>query len=91
MSRTNMLHVGERPRRITERIKDHNGREHTMYVPKHSIGKSHKIVNTTDFEIIDKNVHNNKRKRKIAEALWIKELRSTSNMQEKSVQLNLFN
>ena len=83
-------YVGESPRRITERIKDHNGRDHTSYVPKHSIEKSHKNGNTTYFEIIDKNFHNNKRKRKIAEALWIKELRPTLNTQEKSIQLNLF-
>ena len=84
-------YVGESARRITERIKDHNGRDHTSQVWNHSIEKSHKNVNTIDFKIIDKNFHNNKRKRKIAEALWIKDLRPTLSTQEKSIQLKLFN
>ena len=84
-------YAGESARRITERIKDHNGRDHTSQVWNHSIEKSHKNVDTIDFKIIDKNFHNNKRKRKIAEALWIKGLRTALNMQEKSIQLKLFN
>ena len=83
-------YVGESARRITKRIKDHNDRDHTSHVLKHSIEKSHTNVNTTDFKIIDKNFHNNKRKWKIAQALWIKDLRPTLNTQEKSIQLKLF-
>ena len=78
-------YVGESARRITERIKDHNGRDHTSQVWNHSIEKSHKNVNTIDFKIIDKKFHNNKRKRKIAEVLWIKDLRPTLKTQEKSI------
>ena len=59
-------YVGESARRITERIKDHNSRDHTSQVCNHSIEKSHKNVNTLDFKIIDKNFHNNKRKRKLS-------------------------
>ena len=84
-------YVGESARRIIERIKDHNDRDHTSHVLKHSIEKSHKNVNTIEFEIIGKNFHNSKRKRKIAEALWVKDLRPTLNTQEKSMQLKLFN
>ena len=83
--------MGESARRITERIKDHNGRGHTSHVWNHSIRKSHKNVNTINFKIFDKYFHNNKRKPKIAEALWIKDLRPTLNTQEKSIQLKLFN
>ena len=53
-------YVGESAHRITERIKDHNGRDHTSHVLKHSIEKSHDNVNTIDFKIIDKNSHNDK-------------------------------
>ena len=49
--------------------------ETTCQVRNHSKEKSHKNVNAIDFKIIDKNFRNNKRKRKIAEALWIKDLR----------------
>ena len=84
-------YVRESARRITERIKDHNGRDHTSQVWNDSIEKSHKNINTIDFKISDKNFHNNKRKRKIAKALLIKGLRPTLNTPEKSIQLKLFN
>ena len=58
-------YVGESARRI----KDHDGRDHTSHVLKHSIEKSYKDVNTIDFKIIDKNFHNSTRKQKIAEAI----------------------
>ena len=80
----------ESARRIEERIKDYNVRDHTSQVWNHSIEKSHNNFSTTDFKIIDQNFHNNKQKLKISEALWIKDLRSTLNTHEKSVQLKLF-
>ena len=46
-------YVGESACQIAERIKDHNGRNHTLQVWSHSIEKSHKNVNTIDFKIID--------------------------------------
>ena len=72
-------------------LKKSCGRDPTSHVLKHRTEKSHKNVNTIDFKIIDKNFHNNKRKRKIAEALWIKDLRPTLNTHKKSIQLKLFN
>ena len=68
-------YVGQSARRIIERIKDHNARDHTSHVLKHNIEKSHKNVNTIDFKITDKNFHYNKRKSKIAEALSIEHAR----------------
>ena len=62
-------YLGERARSITERTKDHNGTDDTLQVSYHSIERSHKNVNTIAFKITDKNFHNNKRKRKIAEGL----------------------
>ena len=84
-------YVGESARQITERIKDHNGRDHTLQVWNDSIERSHKNINTIDFEIINKNFHNDKQKQKIVKALWIKDLKPTLNTQEKSIQLKLFN
>ena len=78
-------YVGESAHRITERIKYHCSRDNSSHVLKHGIEKSHKNVNIIDFKIIDKNFHNNKRKPKIAEALWIKDIRPTLNTQEKSI------
>ena len=48
-------YVGESPNLITERIKDHSGRDHTLHVLKHSIEMSHKNVKIIDLKIIDKN------------------------------------
>ena len=75
-------YVGESARRITERIKDHSGRDHTSHVLKHSIEKSHKNINIIDFKTIYKDFHNNKRKRKTVDALWIKDLNPTLNTQK---------
>ena len=70
---------------------DHSGRDHTSHMVKHNIETSHTDVNTANFKIIDINFINNKKKRKFAESLWIKDLRPTLNIQEKSVPLKLFN
>ena len=84
-------YVGETGRRIIDRIKDHNGRDHAAHMVKHNIETSPTDVNTANFKIIDMNFSNCKRKRKIAESLWIKDLRPTLNVQEKSIPLKLFN
>ena len=57
---------------------------------KHNIETSHD-VHTANFKIIDMNFSNNKRKRKIAESVWIKDLRPILKVQEISVALKLFN
>ena len=61
-------YVGETERRIIERIKDHQGRDHHSHVLKHSIEKSHERVNMKDFEILSK-AHRHNYNRKITEAL----------------------
>ena len=57
---------------------------------KHNIETSHTDVNPADFKIINMNFSNNKRKRTIAESLWIKYPRPTLNVQEKSILLKLY-
>ena len=71
-------YVEESAHWIIERTKNHNGRDHTSHVLKHSIEKSHKNVSTIRmlklliriFVIIYKNGD-------IAKELWIKGLRPT--------------
>ena len=46
---------------------------------------------TANFEVIGRGYRNNARRRKIAEALLVKKLKPTLNIQEKSVPLKLFN
>ena len=72
---------GETGRRIIERIKDHSGRDHALHMVKHKIEASYTAVNTANFKIIEMNFSNNKRKRKIAVSLRIKELRPALNVQ----------
>ena len=82
--------VVETGRRIIERIKDDSGRDHASHMVKHNIETSHAVVNTANFKVTDMNVNNNKRKWTIAKSLWIKDLRPTLNVQEKSIPLKLF-
>ena len=84
-------YVGESGRMVIERIKDHSSRDHASHMVKHNIETSHTDVNTANFKIIDMNFSNNKKRQKIAESLWIKDLRPTLDVQEKSVPLKLFN
>ena len=53
--------------------------------------KEHQCLQNKDFVIISSGCRNNTVKRKISEALWIKDLRATLNRQEKSIKLKLFN
>ena len=83
--------VGETGRMIIEKIKDHSDRDHALHMVKHNFETSHNDVYSVNFKIIDISFSNNKRKRKITESLWIKDLRPTLNVQEKSIPLKLFN
>ena len=86
-----MTYIGEVGRRITERIKDQNGRDKNSHMVKHSIETGHDAVTSHNFKIIGNGYRNNNKKRKIAEALFIKEYKPPLNVQEKSVPLKLLN
>ena len=73
--------------KIKDRIEDHSGRDDASHM-KHNIEISHIDV---IFKINDMNLINNKRKQKIAESLWINDLRPTLNVREKLIPLKLFN
>ena len=64
---------------------------HASHMVKHNTETSHTDVNTANFKITDMDFSNNKRKRKIAESLRIKDLRPRLNVQEKSIPLKLLN
>ena len=76
-------YVGKTGRRIIERIKNHSSRDHASRMVKHNIETSHTDVTTANFEIIDLNFSNNKRKQEIAKSLWIKDPRPKLNVNEK--------
>ena len=84
-------YIGESARRIIERVKDHGGRDTKSHVLKHSSEKEHAEVTQEDFKIIGSNFKNNRLKRKVAEALLIKQKRPSLNVQVQSVRLKLLN
>ena len=58
---------------------------------KHWIESGHKPLEAVNYKIISTGYRKNTMKRKLSEALLIKELKPTLNIQEKSVPLKLFN
>ena len=83
----NENYIGESARRLDERMKDHNGRDRNFHLFRHSVESRHDPVLKNDFRIIGKGYRNNTRRRKIAEALFIKKMRPSLDIQEKSVKL----
>ena len=72
-------------------MKDHNGRDFNSYLFKHLVESGHDPVLKCDFRIIGKGYRNNACSRKIVEALFIKKMKPSLNIQEKSVKLELLN
>ena len=68
-------------------MKDHNGRDRNSHLFKHSVESRHDPVLINDFKIIGKGYRNNTCIRKVDEALFIKKMKPSLNIQEKSVKL----
>ena len=85
-------YIGEIPWRLkkSERVKDHNEHDKSSHLVEHSIESGHDPVCHRNFRILDKG-YSNTFKRKVAEVLFIKKHKSSLNVQEKSVKLELFN
>ena len=84
-------YIGETAWRISERVKDHAGKDVHSHLFKHAVESGHKVLDVTNYSIIGKGYGNNIKKRKIAEALLIKEIKPTLNRQDQSIALRLFN
>ena len=84
-------YIGECARRLYERVKDYNGRDHSSHLVKHAGDTGHLPVDTANFEVIGRGYRNNTRSSKDAEALLVKKLKPTLNIQEKPIPLKLFN
>ena len=74
-------------RQLNKRVKDCNGRDRNSHLFKHSVESRHDPVLKIDFRIIRKGYGNNTRRRKTAEALFIKKVKASLNIQENSVKL----
>ena len=86
-------YIGESGIRTAGRVKGHNRRGSKSHILKHSLETGHERVKSSDFSIIYKNFNGNKRKRKIAEFLFNKQLRPTLNIQifNNFLAFNLYN
>ena len=82
-------YIGEAKRRLFERVKDHNGRDFNSHLLKHALGNN-QHVSEKDFKISGNGFRGNNKKRKAAEALLIREIKPTLNIQDQSVPLQLF-
>ena len=84
-------YVGEIARRILDRVLDHTEKDINSHLYKHSVETCHQTFDISDYRIIRNGYENNWNKRKIPEAILIKELKPTINKQDKSIPLKLFN
>ena len=75
---------------ISERVKDHAGKDVHSHLFKHAVESGHEILDFTKC-FIQKESWNNTSKRKTVEALLIKEMKPTLNRQDRSIALKLFN
>ena len=84
-------YLGKTTRRLNEIIIEHAGKDNKLHMLKHTLQPGHPSVSPNDFRILQKEYNNNKVNRKILEALLIKKHRSSLNIHENSVSLELFN
>ena len=68
-----------------KRTADHCGKDKQSHLLKHALISNNTVV---DLKVIDKNNHRSKCKKKISEALYIKQYRPSLNAQEHSVHWN---
>ena len=81
---------GETGRRLIERVHEHSGKEVNSHVFKHSIETDHPTVTIGDFRVLKTSYRQKKFRRKLSEALFIKQNKPALNKQEASVPLMLF-
>ena len=65
-------YLGETGCRDIERVADHAGKD-KLHLLKHALTRNHQHFDLGNMKIIDSSFHNNKLKRRISEALYIKQ------------------
>ena len=82
-------YVGETARRRTIRTAEHGGKDKNSWIYKHSSSTKHPRAKDPQFEVLASN-YANRRKRRLAEAMYIRDLKPTLNIQKESYKLALF-
>ena len=73
---------------MLERVKDHNGTDSSSHIFKYCVAADHQYVSRGDLKSVGRNCRYNKRKRKITEALLIKNLKPLLNEQWNQLHLS---
>ena len=84
-------YIGETARCLSEGVMDHAGRDTKSHIIRHCLNSNHGTVNIENFKILNMGYNNNTYKRRISEALFLKQYRLSLNVQDNSVPLQLFN
>ena len=82
-------YIGETARRRTLRTEEHGGKDKNSWIFKHSSSTKHPRAKDSHFEVLASN-YDNKRKRRLAEAMYIRDMKPTLNIQKESYKLVLF-
>lgn len=85
----NEHYVGETGRRKEVRTSEHGGKDKESWIYKHSMKTKHPKAKDKNFHILGTN-YDNRRKRRIAEAMFIRDMKPTLNKQKDSYKLTLF-
>ena len=82
-------YIGETKRRRENRTGEHGGRDKNSEIFKHSCSTKHPKAKDKNFKILATN-YETRRKRKLAEAMFIRDLKPSLNIQKDSYKLILF-
>ena len=82
-------YIGETARRKVVRTDDHGGKDKQSWIFKHSSSTKHPRAKDKDFEILATG-YPDRRRRKLAEAMFIRDLKPSLNIQKESYKLALF-
>ena len=82
-------YIGETGRRKVVRTDDHRGKDKQSWIYKHSSTTKHPRAKDDDFEILAAG-YQDRRRRKLAEAMFIRDHKPSLNKQKESYKLMLF-
>ena len=82
-------YIGETARRREVRTGEHGGKDKKSWVFQHSSSTKHPRAKDKDFEVLAVN-YTDRRKRKLAEAMFIRDMKPFLNKQKESYKLKLF-
>ena len=84
------VYIGETGRRLIQRTMEHAGKDKNSHVHKHSLETGHTEISLNNIKVMNSN-YKTYYKRKVSEALYIKQRNPVLNVQDTSVPLRLLN